>query len=57
MQTKVLTLLMAASVLLAGCMDLDAPYAGDVHRITVQAVYPAGYGTLLMNLYWKRSTD
>ena len=43
MQTKVLTLLLAASVLLAGCMDLDAPYAGDVHRITVQAVYPAGY--------------
>ena len=42
MQTKVLTLLMAASVLLTGCMDLGNPYADNLNQITVQTVYPAG---------------
>ena len=43
MQTKVLTLVLAASVLLAGCMDVGQPYSGDIYQITVQAEYPAGY--------------
>ena len=43
MQTKVLTLLAALTVLLTGCMDIGTPFEGDVHVITVRAVYPEGY--------------
>lgn len=44
MQNKVIiTLLAACLLLLTGCMDLRAPYEGDIHRITVRAVYPRGF--------------
>ena len=45
MQNKIITLLAALSVLLTGCMDIGNPYEGDVHNITVKAVYPEGYDT------------
>ena len=43
MQNKVLSLLAALTVLLTGCMNLGTPYEGDVHLITIRAVYPEGY--------------
>jgi hypothetical protein len=43
MQNKVLSLLAALTVLLTGCMNLGTPYEGDVHLITIRAVFPEGY--------------
>ena len=43
MQNKVLSLLAALTVLLTGCMDIGTPFEGDVHMITVRAVYPEGF--------------
>lgn len=43
MQIKVLSLLSVFSVLLTACVGIGKPYEGDIHIITVKAVYPAGY--------------
>jgi len=43
MQNKVLSLLAAFSLLLTGCMELGTPYEGDIHFLSVHAVYPQGY--------------
>jgi hypothetical protein len=43
MQNKVLSLLAAMTVLLTGCMSLGTPFEGDVHVITIRAVYPQGF--------------
>ena len=43
MQNKVLALLAAMTVLLTGCMEIGTPYEGDIHLITIRAVYPEGY--------------
>ncbi len=43
MQNKAITLLAACLLLLTGCMRLRTPYEGDVHQITVRALYPQGY--------------
>lgn len=45
MQNKIISLA-AATLLLAGCMDLGAPFAPEsLNRLTVTAVYPAGFET------------
>ena len=43
MQNKIISLLAAFSLLVTGCMDLGSPYAGDVHVVSIQAVYPQGF--------------
>ena len=43
MQNKVLALLAALTVLLTGCMEIGTPYEGDIHMITIRAVYPEGF--------------
>ena len=45
MQNKIIGMV-AAALLLAGCMDMGVPYAPDsLSRMTVRAVYPEGFAT------------
>lgn len=43
MQNKIIGLLAALSLLATGCLDIGSPYAGDVHILSIHAVYPQGF--------------
>ena len=43
MQNKTISVLAACLLLLTGCLELHVPYEGDIHQVTVRAVYPQGF--------------